>query len=82
MIRDNICIELNFHYITNEITHILQMIIKLSGESYSWGPMFVDCQKFAGSLGRYFMDHWFVELHCKTNNHIVNTLWEHKLTQH
>ena len=67
MIRDDICIELNFHYIANEITHILHMIIKLSVESYSWGPMFVDCQKFAGSLGRYFMDHWFVELHCKTN---------------
>ena len=45
----------------------LKIFYLLWNHPYSWGPMFVDCQNFAGSLGRY----WFVPLQCKTIHYIV-----------
>ena len=41
-------------------------ILLLWNHSYSWGPMFVDCQNFAVSWERDLEGKWFVELHCKT----------------
>ena len=41
--------------------------------SYLWGPllMFIDCQKFAGLWGHYFVGNWFVALKCKTIHYFV-----------
>ena len=38
----------------------------LWNHSYSWGPVFVDCQNFAGSWGHNFMDNSFVASQYKT----------------
>ena len=38
----------------------------LWNHSYSWGPMFVECQNFAGSYGFNLVGNWFVALQCKT----------------
>lgn len=38
---------------------------------YLWGPLFVDCQSFGGSLGRYYVGNWYVPLHCKTVHYFI-----------
>ena len=38
----------------------------LWNHSYSWGPMFVECQNFAGSYGFNLVGNWFVASQCKT----------------
>ena len=38
----------------------------LWNHSYLLGPMFVDCQNFAGLRGQNFVGNWFVALQCKT----------------
>ena len=47
--------------------------------TYSWGPMFVDCQKFAGSLGCCFVGIWFVALQYKTIIYFIKHLWGRNL---
>ena len=41
-------------------------------------PMFVDCQKIAGTWGRYFGGKWFVAFQSKTIRYFVTRLCGHK----
>ena len=42
----------------------LFMISQFTLNMYSRGPMFLDCQNFAGSCGCYFVGNWLVSLQC------------------
>ena len=48
----------------------------LWNHSYSWGPMFVDCQNFAASWGRNF--DWFVALQYRSIHFFVKRRWGRK----
>ena len=55
--------------------------------TYSWGPMFVDCQHFAGWWRRHFVGKWCEALQCITslNVHGDVNLWvrvTHEIHEH
>ena len=47
----------------------------LWNHSCSWGPIFMICQNYTGSLGSISMGNWFVSLKCNTTTYIANSLW-------
>lgn len=46
----------------------------LWNHTYLCGPMFVDCQNYAGS----FVGNWFEALQCKTIHNFVKHSWRRK----
>ena len=44
------------------LSHDMENGEVLWNHSYSWGPMFMDSQNVAGSLGCYFVGNWFIAL--------------------
>ena len=50
----------------------------LWNRSFSWGPMSMDCQNFAGLWGSNFKGNWFVALQCSTIHYFVKNSWGRK----
>ena len=65
-------------YNKDVLVQLIIFIYEFTIKMYSRGPMFLDCQNFAGSCGRNFVGNWLVSLQCLAIHYFNKRLQGHK----